>query len=436
MSSVRCINHQTLAIMFSEASKISRDLAMQLLCQDGQDLYLAMDATERTSERVEARQGARELRLPGQSLTRSLPRWHLPGIQPKFNSSTPKCCFLGLLPKIRKTHWRSFYHWSTVVETLQRPRNCQALFSILITRDKTRCAVEVLGVSKRIRKMYANLSGHQTILVEIWPQLRLSANLGSKLTKIFSWTMPQGERIWKIWKGLIWRFVLLISMHGSLARVNTTRRHKASRKTRNQRPITLTRGWICFLKHPSVNKFERLCCEHRCRHAAQLSRQKSRCFTTALATAHHLPQLPLDTMLLVFWSHTVTLHPCWFDAIHLRPTLSWALRHSYYPQAENILAHISALHLSTLLQSVNPDIPNSKLSATPLWLWRKNAPWPAFLSLHRLDHLINPKMDFLTSENELIRIAGQSAVKAKNMKNMKWIPKGFSMLVFTKAPFK
>lgn len=86
--------------------------------------------------------------------------------------------------------------------------------------------------------------GHQTILVEIWPQLRFSANLGSKLTKIFSWTMPQGERIWKIWKGLIWRFVLLISMHGSLARVKTTRRHKASCKTRNQRPITLTRGWF------------------------------------------------------------------------------------------------------------------------------------------------------------------------------------------------
>ena len=66
-----------------------------------------------------------------------------------------------------------------------------------------------------------------------------------------------------------------------------------------------------FLKHPSVNNIERLCCEHRCRHAAQLSRQKSRCFTTALATAHHLPQLvPLDTMLLIFWRHTVNLHPC------------------------------------------------------------------------------------------------------------------------------
>lgn len=73
------------------ASKISRDLAMQLLCQDGQDLYLAMDTTERTSERVEARQGARELRLPGQSLTRSLPRWHLPGIQPKVLN--PKVLF-------------------------------------------------------------------------------------------------------------------------------------------------------------------------------------------------------------------------------------------------------------------------------------------------------------------------------------------------------
>ncbi len=63
---------KTLVTLQDHLQAISRDLAMQLLCQDGQDLYLAMDATERTSERrVEARQGARELRLPGQSLTRS-----------------------------------------------------------------------------------------------------------------------------------------------------------------------------------------------------------------------------------------------------------------------------------------------------------------------------------------------------------------------------
>ena len=300
---------------------------MQLLCQDGQDLYLAMDTTERTSERVEARQGARELRLPGQSLTRSLPRWHLPGIQPNDYSSTPKCCFLGLLPKIRKTHWRSLYHWSSWNSSKVKKLS-STFFNTHLTRQNSLCCrgARCLQTDKKDVRQPV---GHQTILVEIWPQLRFSTNLGSKLTKIFSWTMPQGERIWKIWKGLIWRFVLLISMHGSLARVKTTRRHKASCKTRNQRPITLTLGWICFLKHPSVNKFERLCCKHRCRHAAQLSRQKSRCFTTALATAHHLPQLvALDTMLLIFWRHMVTLHPCWFDAIHLRPTLSWALRRS------------------------------------------------------------------------------------------------------------
>ena len=134
---------------------------MQLLCQDGQDLYLAMDATESTSEcSVEARQGARELRLPGQSLTRSSPRWHLPGIQPKLNRSTPKCFFLGLLPKICRNIEVNIIE---VFVSTQRPRNSQALFSILITRDRTRCAIEVPGVSKRIGKMYANLSGTKRV---------------------------------------------------------------------------------------------------------------------------------------------------------------------------------------------------------------------------------------------------------------------------------
>ena len=227
-------------------------------------------------------------------------------------------------------------------------------------------------------------------------------------------------------------------MHGSLARVNTTRRHKASRKTRNQRPITLTRGWICFLKHPSVNKFERLCCEHRCRHAAQLSRQKSRCFTTALATAHHLPQLPLDTMLLIFWRHLFTFPACWFDAIHLRPTLSWSVLPLLISTSRK---HIGTHQSTTQGQGCQPWHSEFKVVGyTPLAVAKECtmtslSESPSIGTILSTQEWKNEMTSWL-AKLDLIQIPSQSAVKTKNMKNMKWIPKRFSMRVFTKASFK
>ncbi len=164
--------------------------------------------------------------------------------------------------------------------------------------------------------------------------------------KGFVWREPRMVLCTPGWRKF--KFALLSSMYCSLGGINTTRSIPLRECSYNagiwcMKHVVGMLSWNIQVWTTWKGRVVNQCC-----HAAQLSRQKSRCFTTALATAHYLPQLvPLDTMLLIFWTlgHSPPL------LIQCKSLKAHPFMKKVTPNiAENMWAYISPLHMATTHQ--------------------------------------------------------------------------------------